>query len=150
DYPESTFAPGVVLHLGDSEGNLSPGVDMTTRIETSRGYRKGFLIRFEGHEGRSEAEALRGRYLLRPLEDVRQAEEGEVFYHQLLGMRVTTVDGRVVGEVAEVYEIKPADLLEVRGAEGTVLIPFIAEFIQSVDTEEGVIVVDPPAGLLDD
>ena len=149
DHPDSTFAAGAVLHLGDSEANLSPGVDATTRIETSRGYRRGFLIRFEGHEGRTAAEALRGRYLLRPFDEIERAEEGEIFYHELLGMRVRTLGGEDVGEVVEVYEIKPSDLLEVRGAGGSVLIPFIPNMIHSVDTEERLIVVDPPEGLLD-
>ncbi len=149
DYPDSTFAAGVVLQLGDSDGNLDPEVDTATRIETSRGYRRGFLIRFEGHEGRGAAEALRGRYLLRPFHELEAPEEGEIFYHDLLGMHVTDMDGRDVGEVVEIYEIKPSDRLEVKGEGGTVLIPFIPEMIHSVDTEKRLIVVDPPAGLLD-
>ena len=149
DHPDSTFAVGVVLQLGDSDGNLDPDVDMATRIETSRPYRRGFLIRFEGHEGRDAAEGLRDRYLLRPFHELEATEEGEIFYHELLGMRVTTLDGRDVGEVVEIYEIKPSDLLEVEGPGGTVLIPFIPEMIHSVDIEERLIVVDPPEGLLD-
>jgi len=149
DHPDSTFATGVVLHMGDSDGNLTPGVDHTTRIATSRPYRKGFLIRFEGHEGRTAAEALRDRYLLRPFAEIEPAEEGEIFYHQMLGMQVKTLGGEDVGEVVEVYQIKPADLLEVKGPARTVMIPFIPEMIHSVDAEERVIVLDPPAGLLD-
>ena len=149
DHPDSTFAAGVVLHMGDSDGNLTPGVDQTTRIETSRAYRKGFLVRFEGHEGRTAAEALRDRYLLRPIAEIEPAEEGEIFYHEILGMRVKTLGGEDVGEVIEVYELKPSDLIEVKGAAGSVLIPFIREMILSVDVEEGVIVVDPPEGMLD-
>ena len=137
------------MQLGDSDGNLNPDADTATRIETSRGYRRGFLLRFEGHEGRSAAEALRGRYLLRPFDEVAPTEEGEIFYHELIGMHVTAIDGRDLGEVVEVYEIKPSDLLEVKGATGTVLIPFIPEMIHSMDTEKRLIVVDPPEGLLD-
>lgn len=149
DHPDSTFAAGMVLQLGDSDGTLDPDADTATRIETSRPYRRGFLIRFEGHEGRDAAEALRDRYLLRPFDELEATEEGEIFYHELLGMRVTTLDGRDVGEVVEIYEIKPSDLLEVKGPGGTVLIPFIPEMIHSVDTEERLIMVDPPEGLLD-
>ena len=149
DHPDSTFAAGVVLQLGDFDGNLNPDVDTATRIETSRAYRRGFLLRFEGREGRSAAEALRGRYLLRPFDEVAPTEEGEIFYHELIGMHVTAIHGRDLGDVVEVYEIKPSDLLEVKGDAGTVLIPFIPEMIHSVDTEKRLIVVDPPAGLLD-
>ncbi len=148
DHPESTFAPGVVLYLGDAEGVLSPDLP-TRRIETSRAHRRGFLVRFEGVDDRSGAEALCDRYLLRTIEDVGEPEEGEVFYHDLLGMEVVTVDGDSIGEVTEVYELRPADLLEVRGPEKSILIPYISQVVHSVSVDENRIVLDPPDGLLD-
>ncbi len=147
-HPESTFAPGVVLYLGDSEGVLSPDL-ATRRIETSRPYRRGFLVGFEGVYDRSGSEALCGRYVLRDIDDVPELEEGEVFYHDLLGMEVVTVDGESVGEVTEVYELRPADLLEIQGPEKSILIPYISQMVQSVSVEENRIVLDPPEGLLD-
>ena len=148
DHPESTFALGVVLYLGDAEGVLSPDLP-TCRIETSRAYRQGFLVRFEGVYDRTGAEALCDRYVLRALDDVGELEEGEVFYHDLLGMEVVTVDGDSIGEVSEVYELRPADLLEVRGPEKSILIPYISQVVHSVSVDENRIVLDPPDGLLD-
>ena len=148
DHPESTFAPGVVLYLGDAEGVLSPDLP-TRRIETSRAYRRGVLVRFEGVYDRTGSEALCDRYVLRALDDVGELEEGEVFYHDLLGMEVVTVDGDSIGEVTEVYELRTADLLEVRGPEKSILIPYISQVVQSVSVDENRIVLDPPDGLLD-
>ncbi len=148
-HPESTFAPGVVLYLADAEGVLSPDRP-TRRIETSRPYRRGFLVGFEGVYDRSGSEALCDRYVLRDIGDVPDLEEGEVFYHDLLGMEVVTVDGRELGEVTEVYELRPADLLEIRGPEKSILIPYISQMVESVSVEENRIVLDPPEGLLDD
>ena len=148
DHPESTFAPGVVLYMGDSEGSVSPGLP-TRRIETSRPYRRGFLVGFEGVYDRSGSEALCGRYVLQDFADVPEPEEGEVFYHDLLGMEVVTVDGESLGKVTEVYELRPADLLEIQGPEKSILIPYISQMVQSVSVEENRIVLDPPEGLLD-
>ena len=148
DHPESTFAPRVILYLGDSEGALSPDLP-TLRIETSRAYRRGALVRFDGVYDRSGAEDLCDRYVLRALEDVGGLEEGEVFYHDLLGMEVVTVDGVCIGEVTEVYELKPADLIQVEGPTGSRLIPYISQMVRSVSLEENRIVLDPPEGLLD-
>ncbi len=148
DHPESTFAPGVVLYMGDAEGGLSPDRP-TARVETSRAYRRGFLVRFAGICDRQGAQDLCGRDVLRGIEDVGGLEEGEVFYHDLLGMEVLTVEGERVGEVVEVYELRPADVLEVRGPEKDIMIPFIAEMVRSVDVERNRIVIDPPDGLLD-
>ena len=150
DHPESTYAPGVVLHLGDEEGDVPSPHLPPVEIQAVRPFRRGFLVKFVGVDDRSAAEHLRGHYLLRPFDEIEELAEGEVFYHQLLGMRVRTVEGREVGKVVEVYELKPADLLEVHGPDGVALIPFLPHVVKSVDPEAGEIVLDPPEGLLND
>ena len=150
DHPESTFAPGVVLRLGHTSGGQPDPFLPAVEIESVRPFRQGFLVRLVGTTDRKAAERLRGRYLLRPFEEAEGADAGEVFYHQLLGMRVETRDGHEVGRVSEVFELDPADLLEVEGAGGrTVLVPFSKQVVVEVDAEGGRIVIDPPEGMLD-
>ena len=60
-----------------------------------------------------------------------------------------TPDGRSVGRVREVYDVRPAVLLEVAGGEREHLIPFTGEFLVALSLEEGTLVIDPPEGLLD-
>ncbi len=148
DHPESTFAPGVDLYLGDANGDLSTD-QPTLRIDVSRAYRRGFLVRFEGIHDRKGVEDLLGRYVLRAMDQIDALEEGETFYHDLLGMEVVTVEGERVGEVIEIYELKPADLLEIRGPEKDFMVPYIAEMIRSVSVADNRIVLDPPPGLLE-
>lgn len=148
DYPETHFAPGVVHFPGDDEGK-TPSPDLAPlTIETVRPYRKGFLARFLGIADRTAAEQLRGRYLLRPFDAMDELAEGEIFYHELLGSTVVTRDGSVLGAVKEVYALKPADLLEVAGPDGDIMLPLIREMVVAFDREEGRVVVDPPEGLL--
>lgn len=149
DHPESTFAPGVILHVGDEDGSAPDPTLPSLRIVAARAFRGGYLLRLEGIQDRTGAEELRGRYLLRSADELAALQEGEVFYHQLLGMRVLTVEGEEVGEIREVYELRPADLLEVRGPRGTHLIPFLASIVREVKAEEGVMIIDPPEGLLE-
>jgi 16S rRNA processing protein RimM len=148
DHPESTFAPGVDLYLGDANGDL-PTDPPTLRIEASRAYRRGFLVRFEGVHDRRGMEDLLGRYVSRAMEQLEELEEGETFYHDLLGMEVFTVEGEPIGEVIEIYELKPADLLEIRGPDKTFMIPYISQMVQSVSVADNRIVLDPPPGLLE-
>ena len=63
DHPESTFAPGVVLYLCDGNGDL-PTDPPTLRIDASRAYRRGFLVRFEGVRDRNGLEGLLDRYVM--------------------------------------------------------------------------------------
>lgn len=149
DYPESVYAPGVDLFLGDAEGREPDPEFAPLRIEAVRPFRNGYLICVEGVHDRNEAEALRGRYLLRPIESLAPLQEGEVFYHQLLGMEVVTKDGKRLGEIVEVYELRPAHMLEVRGPEGDFMIPYLSHIVVEVDAEARRMVIDPPEGLLD-
>jgi 16S rRNA processing protein RimM len=149
DHPEGSFAPGVVLRVGDGEA-ATPDPDLPPlRVVVARPHRQGYLVAFGGVETRNEAEALVGLYLLRERDALEPRAADEVFYHELLGSEVVTVDGRPLGEVVEVYEMQPSDLLEVRGADGQYMIPFRKEVVVDVDVDAGRLVVDPPEGLLD-
>ena len=149
DHPESVYAPGTVLSAAD-EGGQEPDADLAPlRIVGLRPFRSGYLISFAGVRSREDAELLKGRYLLTELESVPPLEEGELFYHQLLGMEVVTRDGRLLGEIVEVYELRPAHLLEVHGPAGEVMIPFLQGIVVETDPEAGRMVIDPPEGLLD-
>lgn len=149
DHPEGTFAPGVVLRLGDSSG-LEPDPDLPPlRVASARPFKGGFIVEFTGVESRSEAEALRGRYLLRRTSELEPPAEGEYWQHELVGLEVVTVQGRRLGTVRVLYDLAPADLLEVAGEEREYLIPFREGIVVEVDVERGRMVVDPPEGLLD-
>jgi 16S rRNA processing protein RimM len=80
---------------------------------------------------------------------VAPLEEGEVYYHQLLGLEVVTLGGEVVGCVREVYETEPAHLLEVKGPERSHLIPFVKRIVKQVDLAAGRLLIEPPPGLLE-
>lgn len=149
DRAETTFAPGVRLHVSDPEGHR-PDADLPpARIATVRPYRRGFLVTFDGISDRDAADTLRGRYLLRPFEETDPLDEGELFYHQLLGMTVVTKAGVEIGRVREIFSLRPADLLAVEGPDGERLIPFTSEIVVGWELGDGKLVIDPPAGLLD-
>lgn len=149
DHPETVYEPGTVLLAGD-EGAHDPDPDLPPlRITAVRPFRRGFLVSFAGVHRREDAELLQGRYLLTEIESVPPLEEGELFYHQLLGMEVVTRDGKRLGEIVEVYELRPAHLLEVHGPAGEVMIPFLSHIVVEVDPEKRRMVIDPPEGLLD-
>ena len=149
DHPDVTFSPGVVVVLGDADRGTCSGDEPTLSITEARPHKGGYLVSFVDIETRTDAEALQGRYLLRAVEELEPLGEGEIFYHQLLGMAVETTDGARLGEVVEVYELAPSDLLAVRGARGEYTIPFRDGIVVEVDTERRRLVVDPPEGLLD-
>jgi 16S rRNA processing protein RimM len=149
DHPQSTYRPGVVLHLGSVDSaNPDPGLP-DLKLEQVRPYRNGYIASAGGITDRNDAERLRGHYLFREVSALEPLGDGEFFYHQLLGMKVQTNIGTVVGEVTEVYELDPNDILCVQSHEGEIMIPFSKEIVLQVNADEKCIVIDPPDGLLD-
>lgn len=148
DRPAATFAVGKRVLVGDEEGEAGPSSAGLT-VESVRPHRDAMLVKFEGVGTRTEAELLRGRYLLVPSSEVAAPAEDEVFYHQLLGLRVETTSGEQVGRVREVFETEPDHLLEVKGSGRVHLVPFSRRIVRRVDLDGGRLVIDPPEGLLD-
>ncbi len=149
DRPDEVFAPGRELLLGDEDGGAAADAPVVV-VEGARDFKRGLLLKLQGVDSRTQAEALARRYLLAPLAALGRRGEGEVFYHELLGAAVETVGGRAVGTVREVYELEPAHMLEVEGAGGKRhLVPFTEQIVRQVDPEARRIVIDPPEGLLE-
>ncbi|HSU15037.1 ribosome maturation factor RimM [Longimicrobium sp.] len=147
DHPAAVFAPGRVLRLGDANGNPVEG---SLTIERARPFKGGLLVKTAELSGRDERlDALRGRSLLIPAGDAAPLAEDETFVHQLIGLRVLAA-GEPVGVVREVYDAPGGWYLGVeREGKKELLLPFVREMVTRVDPAEGVVEVDPPAGLLE-
>lgn len=148
DRPGEVFAPGRALRLGDAAGAPT---DEHLTVERARAFKGGMLVKAAELGGRDEAlEGLRGRTLLIRRSEAAAPEEGEVFYHQLLGMRVVTPAEGEVGTVREVYDAPSGPLLSVaRPGRGELLIPFVREMIRRIDPAEKTLELDLPVGLLE-
>jgi 16S rRNA processing protein RimM len=149
DSVDAVFADDNELLLGDEHGKLdAEGASLV--VESTRGFKRGLLVKFRGMSDRNDVEELYNRYLLVSIDQVAPREDDEVYYHELLGMQVVTNEEQVVGEVREVYETEPAHLLEVKGEGGKIhLIPFAERIVKQVDAAARRIVIKPPPGLLD-
>ena len=145
DDPASRLAPGVVLLT--EPASVGPLTVSHAWMHSGR-----LIMAFDGYDDRSGAEGLRNVLLVAEVDPAQRPADPEEFYdHQLVGLRVATVDGEPVGELVEVLHLPGHDVLSVRRPDGgEVLVPFIAAMVPTVDLGEGVVLVDPPPGLLHD
>jgi 16S rRNA processing protein RimM len=153
DEPGAILAPGRRVFQGTYEGELF--VDPRTRaprelhITGLRPVKDGWLITIDAIGDRTEAEKWNGRYLMVPVEELSEPDDGEVFAHELVGMTlVDAVSGAELGPVVEFYELPQGLLLDIRTATGIVSVPFVDEFVDEVDRDARVIRVRLPDGLL--
>lgn len=113
---------------------------------THRGNR--LLVKFEGVDSRNAAELLRGPVYVSE-DQRRDLEDGQFWQHELVGCRVSTVDGNDVGEVSGVVGGPAQDLLSVDREGRTWLVPLVKEIVVDVDIDARRVTIAPPAGLLD-
>ena len=126
---DERFLPGSVLYIS---GEPRP-------IATSRRHQNRWLVRFEGVDDRTAAQALRGIVVTGdPLGDL---PENEIWVHELVGVSVTDTAGNDLGKVVAV-EANPAH--DILVTDQGVLIPIV--FV--VEHGDGSAVVDLPEGLL--
>ena len=149
DAPDAIFASGRRVFPGDATGDLLPDLP-PLEVVSARDFKDGLLVTFRGIGDRNEAERWRDRYLLVRAEDVAPLGDGEMYVHDLIGLRVERTTGESVGTVIEVYELPQGLMLEIdRGGEGNALVPFHESVVERVDVEGRLLVLDPPPGLLD-
>ncbi|SOD91606.1 ribosome maturation factor RimM [Caenispirillum bisanense] len=124
-----------------------------------KGMAKGTVIcAVKGVADRNAAEALKGTrlYLPRTALPPQQLEDDEYYHADLVGLTVEMADGSgTVGTVAAVYDFGAGDILEVTPVDGglthkPVLVPFTRAVVPVVDIAARRLVIDPPAGLIDE
>ncbi len=149
DEPELRFAPGSVLR---GRAPRSTATQQYT-VESAREHSGRLLVRLDGIADRGAADALRGTVFLVDTAELPPSQDPDEYYdHELEGLTVKLGDGTVVGEVSEVLHSAAGELLSVRAADNgrEILIPFVTAIVPTVSIAEGLIVIDPPEGLLDE
>ncbi|MEM1270245.1 MAG: ribosome maturation factor RimM [Bacteroidota bacterium] len=106
------------------------------------------LLKLAGVTDIDAADALRKKSVFAVESDL-PLDDDEYFIHDLIGLRVETVDGEDLGVVSDIVDNPAHEILLVRrpnGAES--LIPVVDEFIADLDFDAEVIRLDLPEGLV--
>ena len=107
------------------------------------------ILKLEGVNDMSQAEALRGELVGLPEEALRPLPASRFYWWSLLGCKVVTETGSPLGVVEDLLENPAHDLLVVRDGEREALIPLVREIVVEIAPDAARIVVHPPDGLLD-
>lgn len=164
DSPEERFAPGSVLNIENHNpatpaGALAPAGTLT--VKNSRWNKKILVVAFEEITTRNQAELLRDTRLTFNSATEATEDDSEGYYeHELLDLPVYLAseisdDGYLPQEpiaiVIGLQTMPTQDLMLLKNtADGSeIMIPFVEELIPAIDIEEGHVIIDPPAGLLE-
>lgn len=140
---EDCFSPSSRLFLESSQGERREAT-----LEEAWRQRDRWVLKFEGIDSISAAEELRDWKVRISGEELGPPPEGEHYLADLIGCRVLEAKtGREIGIVDEVLEPGGSLLLQLTGAGGEILVPFVDEICREISEEKREIRVSLPEGL---
>jgi 16S rRNA processing protein RimM len=108
------------------------------------------ILKFAAYDSIDEARELAGYQLAVPASERIELPEDHFYEWELVGCRVETTDGTLIGLVREVMHTGGVEILVVAGDAGReTLIPMARDICVGIDVAQKVVRVDPPEGLLE-
>lgn len=133
-------------------GPLIAATGERLEIQRLKPQKDGFIATLKGVGDRNKAETLKGVELFVSRLQLPEPGRGEVYVHDLIGMRVVEKNGATFGTIVAVPNFGAGDLIEIRrdANEETVLVPFAQDYVPVIDLARREIVIDLPESYLEE
>ncbi|MBY6036117.1 ribosome maturation factor RimM [Fictibacillus nanhaiensis] len=144
DFPEERYKIGNTLYVEKGPNELVP-----VTIETHRKHKQFDLLTFKDHGNINDVEPFKGYLLKVPKEQSVTLDEGEFFYHDIIGCSVFTLEGEELGKIKEILSPGANDVWVVKrkGFGSDILIPYIPSVVKTVDIDNKKVIIEPLEGL---
>jgi 16S rRNA processing protein RimM len=121
-------------------------------IQSVRPYKGEMVVlKLAGIDDANAAEPLRNLDLQIPESKLAKLPPDSYYQHDILGLRVLTMDGRDLGPIIDIIVTGSNDVYTIKTPEGKqILIPAIKDVIKQVDLIRRTMYIDPLPGLLDE
>ena len=117
-------------------------------IEEVKYSKNQILLKIKGINTIEEAEKYRGCYLKIARKDAKKLPKDTYFIADLIGLKVYSEEGILLGKVDDIYNSGANDIYVVKNEKGKqILLPAIKEVIKQVDLEQEKIIVHLLKGL---
>lgn len=120
------------------------GAWQTVELLNRRVHRGGYVVQLAGVDDRDVAARYAKQNLAIDAATLPGLDANEVYWRDLIGMRVVNVDGEPLGEVSDLLETGAHDVLVVQtpGLKGERLIPFTDPYLEEIDKDAGCVRVN--------
>ena len=141
DFVDERFAIGACVYL-EKDQKMFPFT-----IESVRPHKGMLLVKMKEIFNLNEVEDWKSCRLCVSADQLHELDEDEIYYHDLLNMRVVDEADHELGHVSENIESGAHAIIRVKG-EKELLIPYVKSFIIHVDVKEHVLVARLIEGML--
>ncbi len=143
DFPKERFQNGAVLYLKQSAGE-----PLRLEVAGARQHKGMWLIKFKDYDNINDVQNFRDHELMVTEDEQQPLEEGQYYYHQIIGLTVKTLEGRELGTIKEILSPGANDVWVVeRKGQSDLLLPVIDDVIKNVDLDKGEVDVELMEGL---
>lgn len=135
DFQEERYAPGALLYL--SHKNLANKLPLT--VASHRQHKNFDLLTFENYPTINDVDGFKGGVLQVSEKQLGKLDqEGDYYYHEIIGCDVVTEDGQALGKIKEILSPGANDVWVIQRKNGgkDLLIPYIKQVVKNVDIEE--------------
>ncbi len=130
--------------LVDKKGKL-----FEMQIEEVKYSKNQILLKLKGIDTIEEAEKYRNCYLKLPREKAKKLPKDTYFIADLIGLKVYTDEGNLLGTLEDIYNSGASDIYVVKDELGKqILLPAIKDVIKQIDLEQEKIIVHLIKGLV--
>lgn len=145
DFADERYKPGNKLFL--FRKNDTEPLELT--VASHRQHKNFDLLTFEGYTNVNQVEPFKEGILKIPESFLTELDEGEYYFHEIIGCSVFTTEGEEIGAIREILTPGANDVWVVKGKNGKeILIPYIDDVVKEVDVKNKKILIHPMEGLL--
>jgi len=121
----------------------------TFQVAAAAVHGKKLIISLEEYDNINQSLPLVGHEVYVARDQLPALSEGEFYWSDLLGLRVETDHGEVLGELVDIIATGSNDVYVVKDGKREYLIPALEDIVLDVNLDAGIMKVSPPEGLLD-
>ncbi|OBZ16857.1 MULTISPECIES: ribosome maturation factor RimM [Bacillales] len=147
DFADVRFAPGSKLLMLNEES----GASLEVKVISARENKTVYILKLEGFTDINQVEKYKGWVLKVSEANLVDLDDGEYYYHEIIGCRVVTEEGEELGTISEILSPGANDVWVVdrpKGSGKQLLLPVIDDVLISVNTKEKVVTVRLMEGLI--
>jgi 16S rRNA processing protein RimM len=117
-------------------------------VQSSQIHKRQMILRLEGIASVESADALRGYWVVVPIDEVPALPSGSYYLYQLVGLEVYTTEGEEIGKVVDLITSSANDVYVIKGPgvtdqSGELLVPAIKSIVKRIDIDAGRLEIAP-------
>lgn len=124
------------------------GVRSLHQLEAFRPHNRQIIFKLQGVDCIDAAKLLVGAMLCVTEASLPALEPGQYYHFQAIGLEVFDIRGNRLGTVTGTWSAGGGEVYVVAGSGKEFLIPAVKEIVENIDFDAGIMIINPPDGLL--